>query len=71
MDACCKQVQPSASGVVSKGDTSAQHQTLGDEWLGWLRRYGRRLREDARAGKLTPRQRREMQDRANPKYVLR
>jgi uncharacterized protein YdiU (UPF0061 family) len=60
-----KQIIPSASTA------TASDPALRDEWLAWLRRYGHRLREDTRSGKLSSQQRRQMQDHANPRYVLR
>jgi uncharacterized protein YdiU (UPF0061 family) len=60
-----KQIIPSASAA------TASDPALRDEWLAWLRRYGHRLREDTRSGKLSSQQRRQMQDHANPRYVLR
>jgi uncharacterized protein YdiU (UPF0061 family) len=60
-----KQIIPSASAA------TASDPALRGEWLAWLRRYGHRLREDTRSGKLSSKQRRQMQDHANPRYVLR
>jgi uncharacterized protein YdiU (UPF0061 family) len=63
--ACTKQIIPSVSTA------TASDPALRGEWLAWLRRYGHRLREDTRSGKLSSQQRRQMQDHANPRYVLR